>query len=95
MKKRFSVMSNDKLKAFPAFASDEALAAFVEESDLSEYDFADFKAVNFEIQPKKSTVTLRLSEALLDAIKVNAKQAGVPYQRFMRSALEKAVRTGR
>ena len=84
-------MSKSKSKAFPALKTDEEMEAFVSDVDLSEYDFSGFKEVNFEIQPKKSTVTLRLSEPLLDAIKIHAKQKGVPYQRFMRSALEKAI----
>lgn len=82
---------NETKKPFPAFRTDEEMEAFVDSADLGEYDFSGFRPASFEFQPKDSTVTLRLSAPLLDAIKAYAKQQGMPYQRFMRAALEKAV----
>lgn len=85
-------MSNEKkLKPFPRFKSDEEAERFVEESDLSEYDFSDFKPMSFEFAPKDKAVTLRLSEPLLNAVKDSASKQGVPYQRYIRHVLEKAV----
>jgi predicted DNA binding CopG/RHH family protein len=34
---------------------------------------------------------MRLPETLLDAVKDRAKTSGIPYQRFIREALEEAV----
>jgi len=47
--------------------------------------------MQFEIRPKEKSINLRLSEGLLDAVRENAKREGVPYQRFIRLALERAV----
>jgi predicted DNA binding CopG/RHH family protein len=75
----------------PRFKTDEEAEAFLEQ-DLSDLDFSQFKPARlFEFQPKQKTVNLRISEALLDAVRANAKREGVPYQRYIRQALEKAV----
>lgn len=85
-------MSKDKkIKPFPRFKSDEEAERFVEEADLSEYDFSDFKPMSFEFAPKDKAVTLRLSAPLLDAVKNTASKEGVPYQRYIRHVLEKAI----
>ena len=68
---------------------------FVDEADLSEYDLAGGKFVRFELKPKDAQVNLRLPASLLDAVRVRAKRAGVPYQRFIRLALERAVEAKR
>lgn len=86
-------MSKDK--QFPDFNSDEALEKFVDEADLSEYDFSGFKPVSFEFEPKNASVTLRMPESLLKAVKESAKARGIPYQRFMRSAIEQALQTSK
>ena len=86
-------MSKDK--KFPAFNSDEALEKFVDDADLSEYDFSNFKPVSFEFEPKNASVTLRMPESLLQAVKKSAEAHGMPYQRFMRSAIEKALQSSK
>lgn len=83
---------NDKdLKPFPRFHSDEEAERFVETADLSAYDFSGFQPVRFEFQKKAARVTMRLPEALLAALKEKARQRGIPYQRLIREALERAV----
>ncbi len=85
-------MRKDKKgKQFPRFKNDEEAEHFVENADLSEYDFSDFKPMSFEFAPKDKAVTLRLSAPLLDAVKSTASKEGVPYQRYIRHLLEKAV----
>ncbi len=79
-----------KLRKVPVFKTDEEAEAFLEQ-DLSDLDFSQFKPVHFEIRPKQKTVNLRISEGLLDAVRENAKREGVPYQRFIRHVLERAV----
>jgi predicted DNA binding CopG/RHH family protein len=75
----------------PRFKSDEEAEAFIEQ-DLSDLDFSQFKPARlFEFQPKEKTVNLRISEALLEAVRADAKRAGMPYQRYIRQTLEKAV----
>jgi predicted DNA binding CopG/RHH family protein len=49
--------------------------------------------VRFEFQKKAARVNMRLPEPLLDAVKKRAASRGIPYQRFIREALEDAVAT--
>jgi predicted DNA binding CopG/RHH family protein len=74
----------------PRFKSDEEAEAFLEQ-DLSDLDFSQFKPVQFEFRPKSKSLNLRLSEDLLNAIRAKAKKEGLPYQRYIRLALERAV----
>lgn len=76
---------------FPTLKSDEAADAFVEQADLTQYDLSRLTPVHFEFLPKAASVTMRLSEPLLAAIKEEALRAGIPYQRFIRKTLEAAV----
>ncbi len=78
-------------KKFPKFKTDAAAETFVEKEDLSEYDFSDMVPMRFELRRKDKSVSLRLPEKLLDAVRANAKRIGIPYQRFMRLAIEKAI----
>lgn len=82
-------------KKVPVFKTDEELEAFLEQ-DLTDYLHAgNFRPAQlFEFQPKQKTVNLRISEGLLDAVRTSAKREGVPYQRYIRRALEKAVASG-
>ena len=47
--------------------------------------------IRFEFQAKSKRVNMRLPPQLLDAVRASAAKAGVPYQRFIRQALEEAV----
>jgi predicted DNA binding CopG/RHH family protein len=47
--------------------------------------------VRFELKPKDKSINLRLPEPLLNAVRARAKRARMPYQRFIRMALERAV----
>jgi predicted DNA binding CopG/RHH family protein len=78
-------------KKLPSFDSDEAAERFVDTADLSEYDLSGIEMVRFEFQPKTERVNMRLPRPLLDAAKAAAARAGMPYQRFIRRALEAAV----
>lgn len=84
-------MSNSKLKPFPKFDSDEAAERFVAEADLTEYDWSDMKPVRFEFAAKDARINMRLPADLLAAVKAKAARERMPYQRFIRRALEGAV----
>jgi predicted DNA binding CopG/RHH family protein len=71
--------------------SDEEAEHFVETADLTEYDLSQFKPMHFELQPKSERVNMRLPKTLLDAARARAKEEGIPYQRFIRRALEMAL----
>lgn len=78
-------------KKLPELKSDKEAEEFVASSDLTEYDLSGMRMVRFEFQPKSERVNMRLPRPLLDAVKATAAKAGVPYQRFIRQALENAV----
>jgi predicted DNA binding CopG/RHH family protein len=80
-------------RKLPELRSDEAAEAFVAESDLAQFDLSEMRPVRFEFQPKSERVNMRLPRALLDAVRARAAKEGVPYQRFIRQALEAAVAT--
>ena len=87
-------MNTKTLLKVPVMKTDEELEAFLDQ-DLSDLDFSQFKPANFEFSAKDARVTMRLPEALVGAIKAAAAGEGIPYQRFIRRALEQALEGGR
>ena len=79
----------------PAFRTDGEAEAFVDTADLAQYDLSGARPVRFEFENKGARVNMRLPEALLEAVKESAKERGIPYQRFIREALELAVSRSR
>lgn len=71
--------------------TDDEAERFVADADLTEYDLSGMRLVRFEFQPKSERVNMRLPKSLLDAVKAAAAKAGMPYQRFIRQALENAL----
>jgi len=80
-------------KKIPAFKSSRAAAAFVDKADLSHYDLSGAQTVRFEMKRKDKSINLRLPEELYEAVRQRATHAGLPYQRFIRLALENAIAT--
>lgn len=80
-----------KKPALPSFATDEEAEEFVANGDLTQFDLSGGKPVQYEFKPKATTISMRVSQDLLDAVKARAEQDGVPYQRFIRQTLEAAV----
>jgi predicted DNA binding CopG/RHH family protein len=74
----------------PKLTSDAAAERFLEQ-DLSNLDFSQFQPIKFEFDKKDARINMRLPGALLDAVKLRARARGVPYQRFIREALEAAI----
>jgi predicted DNA binding CopG/RHH family protein len=69
--------------------SDAEAEAFVDEADLTEFDLSG--ELRFELGPKTERVNMRLPKSLLDAVKGQAARQQIPYQRFIRAVLERAV----
>jgi predicted DNA binding CopG/RHH family protein len=84
-------MNDTKPKAIPHFSSDEELEHFVETADLSEYDLSDFRPMRFELRKKDARINMRVPAPQLDAIKQAAANEGIPYQRFIRNAIDRAL----
>ena len=84
-------MRKNKAKPFPDLANDAEAEAFVAQADLTEYDWSDMKPVRFEFSAKDARINMRLPADLLAAVKEQATREQMPYQRFIRRALESAV----
>jgi len=79
-------------KAIPTFKTDKEAEDLVATADLTDYDLSGGEVVRFELKRKDKSVNLRLPAQLLEAaVRNRAKRAGVPYQRFIRMALERAL----
>lgn len=78
------------MRKVPKLKSDRAAEKFLDR-DLSGLDFSQFKPAQFEFEKKTARVNMRLPQPLLDAVKKRAVSRKMPYQRFIREALEKAV----
>lgn len=83
--------SPDKGKPFPTFTTDEEAERFLETADLSEYDFSGFVPANFELRRKDARINMRVPATQLTAIKAAAASQGIPYQRFIRNAIDQAL----
>ena len=74
-------------KRLPKMKSDRAAKQMLKK-DLSEYISPEnFKLTSFEFAPKKKSITLRVSNELLDAVQSAAKKRGVNYQKLIREAI--------
>jgi predicted DNA binding CopG/RHH family protein len=78
-------------KPIPTVKTDREVEEFVAGADLADHDLSGGQIVRFETRPKDKAVSLRLPEKLLDAVRGAAKRQGVPYQRFIRMAIESAL----
>jgi predicted DNA binding CopG/RHH family protein len=78
-------------KKLPRLRTDKEAEDFVARADLSQYDLSGMRMVRFEFAPKAARVNMRLPAELLMAVKASAARRGIPYQRFIRQALERAI----
>ena len=77
-------------KTVPPMTTDAGAEAFLDQ-DLSDLDMTAFKPLDWERQPKTARINMRVPQALVDALKAKASARGIPYQRLVREAIEKAV----
>lgn len=75
-----------KLKKIPEFASEAEERAFWEAHDSSEFvDWKQAKPASLpKLKPSTKTISLRLPEALLDRIKIEANKRDMPYQSLIK-----------
>ena len=74
----------------PRLRTDEEAETFLDH-DLADLDFSQFKAGQLEYERKDGRLTMRLPQPMLDAVKRQAQARGIPYQRLVREAIEKAL----
>ena len=82
-------------KKIPTFKTDEEAENFVTMANLADYDLSGAQLVRFELKPKDKSINLRLPEELLEAVRSTAEKEGIPYQRFIRMALEQALQNSK
>ncbi|MFO1392250.1 MAG: CopG family antitoxin [Steroidobacteraceae bacterium] len=58
---------------------------------MTRYDLRALTPARFEFAPKSARLNMRLPEDLLTAVKHAAADRGMPYQRFVRQVLERAL----
>jgi predicted DNA binding CopG/RHH family protein len=85
-------MSKAKTK-IPAFKSEAEERAFWEKHDSTDYvDWSKAKkAIMPNLKPTTTTISLRLPEALLDRIKVEANKRDMPYQSLIKAWLAQDI----
>ena len=79
-------------KKVPRLKTDKEAEAFLAQ-DLSSLDFSQFKLARFEFEKKDNQINMRVPKPLLAAVKARAKARGIPYTRFIRETLERAIAT--
>ena len=84
---------NKRLKPVPAFASEAEERKFWETHDSADYvDWTKAQRVVLpNLKPTTNTISLRLPQHLLDAIKAAANARDVPYQSLIKIWLQERV----
>lgn len=77
-------------KKVPRLKTDKQAEAFLAK-DLSTLEFSQFKPARFEFEKKDGQINMRVPKPLLEAVKARAKARGIPYTRFIRETLERAM----
>jgi predicted DNA binding CopG/RHH family protein len=82
-----------RLKTIPKFLREAAERAFWEKNDSSKYlDWSKAQVAAFpNLKPSTKTISLRLPQHLLDAIKTAANARDVPYQSLIKVWLQEKV----
>jgi predicted DNA binding CopG/RHH family protein len=85
-------MSKAKTKV-PTFKTESEERVFWEKHDSTDYvDWSKAKkAVLPNLKPSTTTISLRLPEALLDRIKVEANKRDMPYQSLIKAWLARDI----
>lgn len=79
-------------KRLPKMKSDRAAKNLLKK-DLSDFlSPENFALTSFEFAPKNKSITLRVSNELLDAVQSAAKQRGINYQKLIREAIEQFLK---
>jgi len=87
-------MSRSKPKVIPKFKNEDEERKFWATHDLTDY-LDQFKPIELdlsELKPSTKSVTIRLPESLLAALKNLANKKDVPYQSLMKIFLAERVK---
>lgn len=86
-----------KLKKMPEFENEAEERKFWESHDSTEYvDWSRAQRASLpKLKPSTKTISLRLPEALLDRIKIEANKRDMPYQSLIKAWLTEDVNESR
>lgn len=86
-----------KLKKIPEFKTEAEERKFWESHDSTDYmDWSNARPASFpSLKPSTKTISLRLPEALLNRIKIEANKRDVPYQSLIKAWLSEDVKESR
>jgi predicted DNA binding CopG/RHH family protein len=86
-----------KLKKVPEFKTETEEREFWESHDSADYvDWNQARPASFpNLKPSTKTISLRLPEALLDRIKIEANKRDMPYQSLIKAWLAEDVEESR
>ena len=82
-------------KKIPHFKSEDELREFWATHDSTDYiDWSKSKAVVFpNLKPSLKTISLRLPESMINALKLIANKHDLPYQSLIKMFLKKDIET--
>ena len=87
-------MSNAKTpKPWPTLPTDEAAVKFVDEADLSEFDWSKVVPVTMEFRKKNGQLNVRMPEDELTKIRAAADREGMPLSRFVRLMIARGIQS--
>ena len=84
-----------KSNKIPKFNNEDEARDFWSEHDMVDYFDLDKAIVNPdmpELKPSTKTITIRVSESLLNALKAIANKKDVPYQSLVKMMLDEKVK---
>lgn len=85
-------MSNSKTpKPWPTLPTDEAAVKFVDDSDLSEFDWSKAVPVTMEFRKKNGQLNVRMPEQELTKVREAAEREGMPLSRFVRLMIARGM----
>ena len=83
----------NKLKRIPKFNSEKEEQEFWSKADSADYvDWEKAEPISFpKLKPSTKTISLRLSEIMLDEIRMIANKRDVPYQSLIKIFLKERI----
>ena len=87
-------MSDSKTpKPWPTLPTDDAAAKFVNEADLSEFDWSQTIPVTMEFRKKNGQLNVRMPEDELMKVRAAADREGMPLSRFVRLMISRGMQS--
>jgi len=82
---------NATKKPWPTLPSDEAAEKFVEDADLSEFDWTQAVPITMELRKKNGQLNVRMPETELNKVRAAAEREGMPLSRFVRLMIARGM----